>query len=189
MEKLLLLRFLELYSLDNKVETWSLKKFADNPPRLYRLQMIDSLMAALEIKCSYIEFMYGEFLYEDKRTDWQIFRKIVQDNYQTGFDFVQEEDSGSANFQFIFELLFKFQIRYYQLINTKSMIIEASGVSRIPVNIVNEIEIKIANEFLGNAKILYYILNPNGIFISEDDLKKNYHFPDVDLLQIDRDWI
>lgn len=146
-------------------------------------------MATLGIKCSYIDFMYGEFLYEDKKADWQIFKKIVQDNYQTGFDFVQEEDNGSYNFQFIFELLFKFQIRYYQLINTKSMVIEASRINRIPVNIMNEIEIKITNEFLGIATILHYILNPNGISISDTDLKKNYHFPDADLIQIDAEWI
>lgn len=62
MEKTLLTKFLELYTLSDNIIKWSVDNFANNPPRLYRLQAIDALMKALQINCSYQEFQHGEFL-------------------------------------------------------------------------------------------------------------------------------
>ena len=57
----LLIAFLDLLSFEKKVNNWSEEKFSENPPRLYRLKIINALMKALQIKCSYADFLNGEF--------------------------------------------------------------------------------------------------------------------------------
>ena len=61
----LLIAFLDLLSFEKKVNNWSEEKFSENPPRLHRLKIINALMKALQIKCSYADFLNGEFITEE----------------------------------------------------------------------------------------------------------------------------
>ncbi len=189
MEKILIRTYLELYSLNDTIEKWSLKNFENNPPRLYRLQIIDSLMRALEIKCSYEGFKYGEFLFDENKINWSVFKKIVEDNFPKGLENIDTINDNSDCYQFIFEIFLRYRIRFYQLINTKSMVFEASGINKIPLNIFNEIDSKITPEFGGIDSIINYLLNPTNIQFTMEELKHKFNYPTINMNFIDSEWI
>lgn len=188
MEKNLLTSFLELYTLSDNVTSWSIANFAKNPPRLFRLQKIDSLMKALNINGTYEQFLYGEFLYEEGRQNCTEFKKRVEENYSSIFGAITMEEEEDSDFQFVFEVLFRYRIKLNQLINVKSTVIEASGINRIPIIIMLDIESKLQNDIAGIDRILCYLINPKRIAYTKEELKTKYNYPDVDLDEIDLDW-
>ena len=189
MEKTLLKNFLELYTLSDDTSKWSVTNFAKNPPRLYRLQMIAAILKALKIECSYQEFEYGEFLFEEGRQDLAGFKTRVEENYSTVFETINLEDEEHSDFQFIFEVLFKYRIKLHQFICVKATVLEAAGINKIPLTIMSDIEIKLQNDIAAIDNILYYLLNPTGIVYSLEELETKYNFPNIDLDKIDSDWI
>jgi hypothetical protein len=189
MEKVLLKYFLELYTLSNDTSKWSVTNFAKNPPRLYRLQMIAAVLKALEIEGSYEEFEYGEFLFEEGRQNLAGFKTKVEENYSVIFETINLEDEEHSDFQFIFEVLFKYRIKMHQFISIKATVLEATGINKIPLTIMSDIENKLQNDIAAIDNVLYYLLNPTGIVYSLEDLETKYNFPNIDLDKIDSDWI
>ena len=189
MENILLTSLLELYALSNDTTKWSIANFAKNPPRLYRLQKIDSLMAALKINSSYQEFEYGEFLFEERRQNLAGFKNRIEENYPSIFETVFLNNEEDSDFQFVFEMLLRYRIKLQNLINVKTCVLEVSGINTIPLTIISKMDAKLENDIAGIDNILYYLLNPTGINYSKEDLIKKFNYPDVDLAQIDKDWI
>ncbi len=189
MEKILLTSFLDLYTLSNDTTKWSVANFAKNPPRLYRLQKIDSLMAALKIEGSYQEFEYGEFLFEEGRQDLAGFKNRIEENYPSIFETIFLNNREDSDFQFVFEVLLRYRIKVQQLINVKTCVLEVSGINSIPLTIISDIDKKLLKDIAAIDNILYYLLNPIGINYTKEDLITKFNYPDVDLAQIDKDWI
>lgn len=189
MEKILLTSFIDLYTLSNDTTKWSLANFAKNPPRLYRLQKIDSLMAALKINSSYQEFQYGEFLFEEGRQDLAGFKNRIEENYPSIFETIFLNNREDSDFQFVFEVLLRYRIKVQQLINVKTCVLEVSGINTIPLTIISDIDKKSQKDIAAIDNILYYLLNPTGINYTKEDLIIKFNYPDVDLAQIDKDWI
>ena len=189
MEKILLTSFIDLYTLSNDTTKWSLANFAKNPPRLYRLQKIDSLMAALKINSSYQEFQYGEFLFEEGRQDLAGFKTRVEENYSAIFETINLEDEEHSDFQFIFEVLLRYRIKMHLFISVKATVLEAAGINKIPLTIMSDIENKLQNDIAAIDNILYYLLNPTGIAYTLEELKTKFNYPAIDLNKIDSDWI
>jgi hypothetical protein len=190
MEKLLLETFLDLYSLNNKVENWSLKEFQKNAPRLVRLQMIDALFVALNINCSYSGFMKGKFIKDDSLYDWNEIKNIITKKYKKGLEYVHfHGEESSYELQIIFEELFDYRLLFEKLISKKRGVLAASGVHRIPSNLMNEIDRKMTKEFAGIEQVLTYLINPEGVQYSVEELNLKFAYPIVDLFELDMDWL
>jgi hypothetical protein len=190
MEKLLLKTFLDLYSLNRKVENWSLKEFQKNPPRLVRLKMIDSLFLALNIQCSYSDFMKGLFIKDYNLYDWNELETIITNKYKKGMNQVHFEGNESAyELQTLFQELFDYRLLLEDLVTKNSGVLAASGVYKIPFNIMRDINRKITKEFTGLEQILAYLINPGGLQYSIEELNLQFGYPIVDLLDLDFDWL
>lgn len=189
MEKTLLNRFLELYTLSNDTAKWSVANFTKNPPRLYRLQMIDAVLKALKIEGSYQEFEYGQFLYEEGRQDLAGFKTKVEENYSAIFDSIAIEEEEDSDFQFIFEVLLRYRIKMHQFISVKATVFEAAGINKIPITIMSDIENKLQKDIAAIDNILCYLLNPTRIAYTLEELQTKYNYPDIELDRIDLEWI
>jgi hypothetical protein len=190
MEKLLIKIFLDLYFLNGKVENWSLKEFEKNPPRLVRLQMIDSLFLALDIKCSYSDFMKGLFIKDYDLYDWNELEAIIKNKHKKGMNQVHfHGNESSYEMQVLFQELFDYRLLLDNLIKKNSGLMAASGVYRIPFNLMKDIDRKITKEFAGIEQILAYLINPRGLHYSIEELNLQFGYPIVDLLDIDFDWL
>jgi hypothetical protein len=189
MEKLLLITFLDLYYLNKKVESWSLKEFEKNAPRLVRLQMIDALFVALNIKCSYSDFMKGLFIKDYNLYNWDELKAIITNKHKKGMNqvhFIGNESS--YELQVLFQELFDYRLLMENLINKKSGVMAASGVYRIPFNLMKDISRKITKEFAGIEQILAYLINPEGQQYSIEELNLQFGYPIVDLFELDMHW-
>jgi hypothetical protein len=190
LEKRLLFTFLTLYSFEKEVRFWSLENFKDNPPRLYRLQMIDSLMEALDIKSSYLEFTEGKFIAEIQLNKWGDFKKSIE-------KILPKEDEASRPMFEIkvnhimanFRLLMYYRMNAERLISSTSGIYAASGEFRTFVKLMNNTSRKLYKELKKIDTILLFCINPNNIYYSEEELVNNFNFPDVNIIDVDMEWI
>lgn len=81
MEKIFLKTLAELYDLEKDHTTWSIEKFEDNPPRLVRFQIIQSLSTALELEYRNF-FQFGStnsFQHLEKDYQTKKIQKLVQE--------------------------------------------------------------------------------------------------------------
>jgi hypothetical protein len=189
MTKKLLTSFLELFTLSDNVAKWSVDNFANNPPRLYRLQAIDALMKALQINCSHQEFQYGEFLLNQEGLNPKELIIKIKENYSTLFpsnNIVQEEQ---IDFQFIFEVLFSYRMQLQKLISARDTVLEYSEYNRYPILIIDDINSKLQADIEALDDILAYLINPKEIHFSNQELIEKYQYPIGDLDEIDSDWI
>lgn len=189
MHKKLLSRFLELYALSDNIIKWSVDNFANNPPRLYRLQAIEALMKALQINCSYQEFQHGEFLMKLDNLEHSELVIKIKANYPTLFpsnNIVEEEQ---IDFQFIFEVLFSYRMQLQKLTSLRDTVLEYSEDSRYPILIIDDINSKLQADIEAIDNILAYLINPKEIHFSTQELIEKYNYPAGDLDEIDSDWI
>ena len=189
MTRQLLNMFLELYALCNDIEKWKLANFINNPPRLYRLQAIDALMKALQIKFSYQEFLYGEFLTEQSNLNQTEFLIKIKVNFPTLFQATQIDEKELIDFQFIFEVLFSYRMKLQNLISMRNSVIECSVPNSYLMAIFDKINNKLQDDINRIDNVLSYLINPKEIHFSMQDLIKNYNYPSGNLTEIDNDWL
>jgi hypothetical protein len=190
MEKQLLTLFLELYVLNNKPETWSLEKFADHQPSSYRLQMINSLMKALEINCTYVEFIKGRFISEVQLNKWSKFKKSIQ-KYLS----LKEEDNAPKfptqvnDIKSIFLGLMDYRLNAQIVLSTNDGIYATSGDFEVFVNVMNNCSRKLYRELKKIDIVLLFCINPNSLSCTKKELINNFGFPKVNITAIDIDWM
>ncbi|GAA4074507.1 hypothetical protein GCM10022389_20090 [Flavobacterium cheonanense] len=185
----LLTSFLELYTLSDNTSKWSKDNFANNPPRLYRLQAIDALMKALQINCSYQEFQYGEFLLgQNQLVQSELITKI-KENYTILFQTINTDEKDQSDSQFMFEMLFSYRMKLQKLTSLRDSVLEYSEYNRYPVLIIDTINNKLQADIEAIDNILAYLINPKEIHFSNQELIEKYNYPVGDLDEIDSDWI
>jgi hypothetical protein len=189
MTKQLLSRFLELYTLSDNVVKWSITNFAENPPRLYRLQAIDALMKAMQISCSYQEFQYGAFLMEPQHMEQSEFIIKIKENYPPIFQTTNTDEKDQIDFQFMFDVLFSYRMQLQKLTSVKDSVLEFSEYNRYPILIIYEINNKLRSDIEAIDNILAYLINPKEIHFSKQELIEKYNYPVGDLDEIDSDWM
>lgn len=188
MTKQLLTSFFDLYTLSNDISKWSIDYFANNPPRLYRLQVIQAIMNALQMNCSFQEFHYGEFLLHQENLNQKEFLRIVQENYPNLFSRISFDEKETIDFQFTFERLLQYRMQLQKLISSRDGIIEYSMSHSYPVAIIEEINTKLQVDIEAINSILAYLINPQEINLSIQELKEQYKYPEGDLQEIDINW-
>jgi hypothetical protein len=189
MEKTLLTKFLELYTLSDNVVKWSVDNFSNNPPRLYRLQAIEALMKALQINCSCQEFQYGEFLFGQNQFNQSELIIKIKENYPTLFQTTNTDEKVQIDFQFMFEMLFSYRMQLQKLTSLTDSVLEYSEYNRYPVLIIDTINNKLQADIEAIDNILAYLINPKELHFSNQELIEKYNYPIGDLNEIDSDWI
>lgn len=189
MEKTLLTKFLELYTLSDNITKWSIANFAKNPHRLYRLKAIDALMKALQINCSYQEFQYGEFLMKPDNLEQSELIIKIKENYPSLFQTTNTHEKNQIDFQFMFEMLFNYRMQLQKLISARDSVLEYLEDNRYPILIIEGINSKLQADIEALDDILAYLINPKEIHFSNQELIEKYNYPVGDLEEIDSDWI
>jgi hypothetical protein len=189
MEKTLLTNFLELYTLSDNVAKWSTDNFANNPPRLYRLQAIEALMNALQINCSCQEFQYGEFVFGQNQLNQSVLIIKIKEKYPTLFQTTNTDEKNQIDFQFMFEILFSYRMQLQKLRSVRDSVLEYSEDNRYPILIIDDINSKLKADIEALDDILAYVINPKEINFSNQELIEKYNYPAGDLNEIDADWI
>jgi hypothetical protein len=190
MEKQLLALFLELYVLNDKIDTWSIEKFRDNPPSLYRLQMINSYMQALEIKGTYLEFIQGAFITNIQLDKWGDFKIKIKKMLPANQEYLDSRlPMKVSDISSIFQILMQYRLNAALLLSSNDGIYTASGEFRTFVNLMNNINRKLFRDLKKIDMVLSFCINPNEIIYTKKELKSKYNFPNVNIMDVDIEWM
>lgn len=186
LEKKLLKTILELYDLSQDISQWSESYFIKNPPRFYRLKMIDSLLKALKIECSYMELIQGDFINDGNLPKInEIMEFIKNSNLKLKSDDPFNWDDAKHCFYFFM----KYRLHLSKLENIDSGVYAASGFYLLPFKFFNQFS-PYLNEMTEKIDgFLFLSINPDNISFSKEELIKKFDYPSVKMSDIDLDWI
>ena len=190
MEKQLLDLFLDLYTYDSKIETWSFEKFENNPPRHTRLQMITAVMKALNITCGYSDFKYGFFISKTQFVKWKEFKESIIDQLDAKTYARSMKDAlDPLDIQSIFRTFMQYRLNAEPLLGVFDGIYAANEEFRSFIKLI-EIPNSHLKENLKNIEhVLHFCINPTGINYTQEELISQFGFPDVNLRDLDIEWM
>jgi hypothetical protein len=189
MEKKLLKRILELQDLSNDISQWSLVKFEKNTPRSYRLQMIDSLFQALEIKVTHEQFFSGEFITESNLPDVNKVLELLSAFGEFNLPILPKNEWGVSQAQHTFLYLMKYRLYLNQLENIGSGVYAASGYYRLPFVIFAKLHPSVKRESKVIDALLRLFINPTKLKLSKKELIEKFNYPSVNLGDLDLEWM
>lgn len=189
MEKQLLTIFCELYSYNNNIQIWTAEEFADNPPRLYRLQMINALMKAFQINCSYADFLKGEFITKKSIPNSEDLLRLTSKLYSDNMHINSQEKCDLGHAKYIFESLMHYRLKLEELFTIGSGVYAASSYYRIPLLVYSGINEKLETETQILESLILLFMKFKKSNYSREDLIQHFNYPDVDLGDVDFDWM
>jgi hypothetical protein len=186
MEKQLLDTFLDLYTYDTKIQEWSFEKYENNPSRYYRLQMIKALMKALDINCSYYDFKNGRFIDRAQFDKWKEFKESIIDLLDVkAYERSLHDKSHPFDIQSIFRTFMQYRLYSEKVIGIFDGIYLANDEFRAFANMLNTSNSHLKQELKNIEHVLHFCINPTGITYTQEELIKQFGFPEVDLGAID----
>ena len=173
--------YLELRVLTPNLEGWSEQKLQSNPPRLYRLQILKSIMKAYEIN-SFSEFKAGAFICVNNKG-----------RYAKALNLISKKPQGEKSINDLQEC-------YRMLLQYREVMEEAlsygSGYYHIGSELVhqaschiNHSEESCREHFRSIDEILISIISPEAKQFSIEQLKREFAFPEVNVGAIDLQWL
>lgn len=197
--------FLEIYLdfidyIPNESD-WNEEAVSSNPPRLYRLKRLKSLMKAFEIGEDLSkDFENGSFLRKRDNTEYTLLHKDIEKhvaNYPSGRQkerhkeqLSREKIKSGLSLSFTFPKFLEVIRRADNLLKINSGVLEASTLmGYYTVKKVWEVANTIDREKLEEIKeLLCSMIDPKQKTFLQKTLIEKYDFPDVDLEAIDMEW-
>jgi hypothetical protein len=182
----LLLAFLDLRRLSPEVDNWTEERLADNPPRLARLRQLVALFKAFGIPWNPAAFVEGTFIRPgDPRYD-----PIVSRLKAEAVEGEALED-GRARRQLpkFFSILFDYRTRLDDVLSFNSGLIEASGLYLLAYRKADMQNQIIRNNLAAIEDTLAELISPGRAALSRERLVHEFGYPDVDVTDLDLDWL
>ena len=190
MEKQLLEAFLDLFTYENNINSWSFDTFEENTPRYYRLKIIDSLMKALEINCSYIQFSHGSFISNMHSEKWADFKKSIE-NILPQVMAIKLPSMRIDTFEIsiLYRTLMRYRLFAQQLLSSNDGIYAFSEEFRAFVELMNIPSRQLIEELKKIDTVLFFCINPNAISYTQEELISQFAFPEINLRDVDIEWM
>ena len=183
----LLFAFLDLLSYEKDLNKWSEEEFSDNPPRLYRLQIVNALMKALNLTCSYADFLKGEFITEENLPSTTALRQQLA--LICEYLSIKSNSTWSVTkAKFVFDNLIQYRLRLLNLFDFGSGVIASSGYYRVPFLVSTTFNDKLKEPIENLNQLIVLFFNSEKLYYSKATLIEKFGFPDVDLREVDMDW-
>lgn len=189
--KILIADYIELITMIVDTPTWEEQTFADNPPRFFRIKRIKACLNALGLQCESFHDLDNGLPVEDVSFD--IFLK-VQEVLATAFSIdlnqlINERNKNSYSASSQFQLLLATRANIHRFKSLRNGVLVASGYYLTPIFVLKNIEQKLSEPSLAIDTALSLLLNPEQKFLSYKELVTEYNFPDIDLNDIDIEWL
>lgn len=181
--KTLLHKYLDLLSHTSDVAEWTEAAFEPNPPRFYRLKRLQALFAAFGIAWDIAAFREGRFIDGSARYDPVLERARADSTYG------RERAGSSHTLRSFFRTLLSYRERVDALLEHHSGVYSASGIFLYACE-----KVRAANEQIQQAvepieDLLAACISPTWQTFSRDQLIREFGYSDVDLFDIDADWM
>lgn len=194
--------YLEFVDLVPNQSDWNEEAISSNPPRLYRLQQLKSLMQVFDIGEDLLkDFKEGEFLNKKDSLDFSLLYQDVEiyikDNHsEEGKEYLRKELNRDKNTKSAFLKTLPFK-KFLEILERVNYILQInSGVlaagrllALYSITRASELANSIDKEKVNNLKtIVCSMIDPEQKSFSRKILIEKYNFPNVDLEEIDMEW-
>lgn len=187
--QILISDYLELKHLEPRSEEWGSATFKKNPPRFYRLERIKSCLRALGMHpIPIMKFENGEFLIDRDLNELYEVERILLNAFNLDYDsFVQER--GVDQLPHLFSGFLNLLINLNKVRKTFSGTLAASDHYLTPIFAAKQITEKNEGYEETIKDALVFLLNSANKTFTEKEMVEKYDFPDVDLLDVDLEWM
>jgi hypothetical protein len=180
----LLVGFLELRGFSPKLADWTEERLSVNPPRLIRLRRLIAMFRAFGLPWDPESFTKGEFIDPKHPRYKTLMAKLVDEMPERA-----RERASDYQLPEFFAILLDYRIRVDDVLSFSSGVLEASGLFSHALRKMQELNRVIRDNVAGIDDTLAALINPEGLSFSVGQLTRDYGYPDVDLFEIDLDWI
>jgi hypothetical protein len=187
--KVLLEDYLELKSLVPNIENWKEDLLLSNPPRYYRLLRIKACMLSLTIEAEdFRQFASGRWFRNASPELIDTIEQVLKETYCLDYQKYLDEDKVFSG-RYMFSMLLQLREVLYKLTSIRSGILAASGHFLTPIFMIEHLQQKTLSEQLALDEVIQLMLNPNEIRFNYSQMTKSYGFPDVNIQDIDLEWL
>jgi hypothetical protein len=180
--------YLEFEGMQSDQDTWAEGSLQDNPPRLYRLKALGSLFRAFELG-DIKEFAVGTFVLKRKIEDYSALIKQIKSELRTITKLRKGEQLTLKEIAFLFKRLLEYRRRWDDVTGFSSGLYACSAKYRYAFYKIDQVNSEIHDKISPINDILTFIMAPVGKAISKEELVKHFDYPDVDLSDIDDEWL
>lgn len=189
----LVIKYLELLSFTPNLDEWDEQYLSNNPPRYYRFRQLKILFDAYSLD-NITDFEKGEFILT---RPLEVYKKLVnmakhfhKEIQEWEFDYYNEEEHLEYRMiMMMFTKLIGYRKVISKAIHYNDGDIEYSGFFRYAVELIGHFNHTISKELDSIDDVLSFIISPSGETFSVNELISKYGFPDVNLKDIDIEWI
>lgn len=187
--QVLLEDYLELKSLVPNIENWKEDLLLSNPPRYYRLLRIKACMFSLTIEAEdFRQFASGRWFRNASPEIIDTIEQVLKETYCLDYQKYLDEDKVFSG-RYMFSMLLQLREALYKLTSIRSSILAASGHFLTPIFMIEHLQQKTLSEQLALDEAIQLMLNPNEIRFNYNQMITSFGFPDVNIQDIDLEWI
>jgi hypothetical protein len=153
--------YLEFKDRQPDQKTWTHDKLQDDPPRFYRLKILQSLFKTFDLG-GVREFIEGTFVLKRKITDYSTLIKHMKSELKTVTKFRKGEHITLKEIAFLFRRLMDYWRRWDRVINFSSGLLACSARYRYAYYKIDEVNSQIRDNISPINDILTFISRPRG---------------------------
>lgn len=186
-----LLGFLELRSLTPELSDWTEEMLSDNPPRKFRLQQLVALFRAFDIPWNPQSFVDGKFIQSEHPRYDSLLSKLFTEllSRKPLIDKTLVIRDHRYQLPLFFKTLFDYRERIDEVLSFSGGVMAASGLFQLAHKKANVLNRIIHKNIADIDDTLAALISPEMAVFSVEQLVRDYGYPDVDLSEIDEDWI
>ena len=175
----------------DSTEKWSERVFRENPPRLYRYQRLQALLRAFDLPLAVPELENGTFLVGRASHSYQFMKDELTLLHQQGALASAPGSPSGFHYRIIYQTLFQLLHEQYKLQTFNNSWLEAGSAEAQYV-------ILMAHRFINSydhsslatiRQTVCRLLDPGERQFSRQQLIARFDFPDVDLDEVDFEWM
>ena len=194
----LLKKVIDLTNMTSDSTEWSFEKQQDNPPRLLRLQQIQSLMKAFvpglapvkDIGQSIEDFYSGDFITHQPMEKYaSLVEEIEKTIVGSKFSKARKKEVSAIHLQSNYRDLMDYYLKLNALLNHNKKYLEISYPYLFPYIVTDGISTSISSNALIISTLLASFIDPQEQSFTEDELISQFNYPTEDLLDLDLDWM
>lgn len=185
----LLFAFLDLQGLTPELNDWTEERLADNPPRLIRLRRLIALFQAFGLPWEPTGFTQGKFLKLKASQERASRYGALLSKYRAE---MPEEYREAVKHHFLpsfFEVLFGYRSQLERALSFPSGFLAASGLFLHALQKMGDVNRAVRDRVIPIDDILAELISPEGASFSVGHLAQEFGYPDVNLFEIDTDWV
>lgn len=180
--------YLEFVCKEHDKKVWDEDWLQNNEPKLFRLKMLNSLFRAFdlgEIK----DFDDGSFILKRKLEDYDFLKEKIVSDLGPKPGHAYSKSLGLSDIAYMFQTWLFQLLECEKVIKAYSWVIMVSEQTYYTFHKIKEVNMAIRNSMGDMVAIMSSMISPLGKTVSKEELVRNFDLPDIDLADVDAEWI